>query len=78
MRENLKKVGKVLLHATFWVYVFSIQIAGKSIYQHAYGVLVDNPVVQAIDEEAYNLYSRVTRAVEIAFATKKVEKDEVL
>ncbi len=78
MRENLKKVGKVLLHAVFWVYVLSIQIAGKSLYQHAHGVLVENPVIAAIDEEAYNLYSRVTKAVDIAFATKSVEKDEVL
>jgi len=78
MREHFKTSGKVLLHAVFWVYVFSIQIAGKSIYQHAHGVLVDNPVVHAIDEEAYNLYARVTRAIDIAFTSKSLEKDEVL
>ncbi|RYZ60303.1 MAG: hypothetical protein EOP07_01290 [Proteobacteria bacterium] len=51
LKERLKKAGRVLLYGTIWVYVLSIPVGEKLLFDHAYDVLVENSVVNAIQRE---------------------------
>ncbi|MBC7661655.1 MAG: hypothetical protein H7249_18315 [Chitinophagaceae bacterium] len=50
-KERLKKLGRVLLYGTIWVYVLSIPVGEKLLFDHVYDVLVDNSVIHAIQRE---------------------------
>mgnify|MGYP007112287794 CR=1 FL=1 len=52
LKENAKKVGRVLGVGAIWVYVLSVPYEGRLLFDHAYDVLVDNKVVHAITREA--------------------------
>lgn len=51
MREKLKSLCKLALHGVIWVYVLSVPVNGQTLFSRAHGILVDNPVVAAIENQ---------------------------
>lgn len=79
MKENLKKLGKLVLTAVIWVFVFSVNIGGKPIFYHANEVLVQNQFVQDIDEEVSNFYFKLKMSLANAFdkSPDKAPKEKI-
>lgn len=72
-KERLKKVGRVLLYGTIWVYVLSIPIGEKLLFDHAYDVLVENSVVNAIHREVKSAWRDVKGKARSALADSENE-----
>jgi hypothetical protein len=60
MRDSLQSVLKLALHGVIWVFVLSIRIEGRTLFSHAHGILVNNPVVAAIE-------TQVSKGIRAAF-----------
>ncbi len=50
-KERAKKVGRTLLYGAIWVYVLSIPVGDRLLFDHAYDLMVDNSVVHTIQRE---------------------------
>lgn len=68
LKERLKKAGRVLLYGTIWVYVLSIPVGEKLLFDHAYDVLVENSVVNAIHREVKSAWRDVKGKARSALA----------
>ena len=78
MNDALKWVGKVLLQGVLWVFILSIRWNGHAtIYSSASEVLVQNTLVQTIDQELADLWSRASQAARLTF-NKAREDDKSL
>lgn len=76
MRDLIKKIVYWLIVASFWVFVLSINVQGRTVFSYANEALVQNRFVQAIDQEMGDLWFKLRETARITFqtATKKQEK----
>lgn len=74
MKDQLKKLGKILLHATFWIFLLSIRWEGRTLFSYGNEILVQNRVVRAIDSGLGDLWYKVSETARITFR-KLSEKD---
>ncbi len=73
IKEHLKKVGRVLLYGTIWVYVLSIPLGDRLLFDHAYDVLVENSIVNAIQRDAKTAWREVKNKARLALADTENE-----
>lgn len=75
IQDLIKWATKILLHMVVWVFILSIQWEGRSLYDRAYEVLVDNPLVDLVDEELNELWDKVSETAESTYAKLKKEEN---
>ncbi len=68
MNDFLKWCLKTTLIGAFWVFFLSITINGRSLFSYANGVLIQNSVVQYLDEELADLWSKITKTARVTFS----------
>ena len=57
MIQDMVKWGwKILLSLVCWVFLLSIRVDGETLFDKAHAVIVENPVVEAVDEELGELW----------------------
>ena len=67
MNEIIKWLGKLAIHAVFWIFVLSIRWDGRTLFSYGHDTLVQNSFVQAIDEELADLWYRLSETAEVTF-----------
>lgn len=67
MNDFLKWLGRTSLIAVFWVFVLSININDRPIFNYANDVLVQNSFVRMLDEELSSLWVKVVDTARITF-----------
>lgn len=78
MNDALKWIGKIGLHAVFWIFVLSIRWDGRTLFSYGNDTLVQNSFVQAFDEELADLWSRLSQTAKVTFNQQDVtEEDQV-
>ena len=60
---------RTALSAIIWIFVLSIEVQGRSLFSYANEYLVRNSLVQTIDDEIGNLWSRLSKTAEMAFSS---------
>ena len=75
MNEIIKWVLKFALYATFWVFLLSINFQGRTLFSYANETLVQNSVVQAVDEELADLWSRLKETARVTFSDDNREDE---
>jgi hypothetical protein len=76
MNDFVKWVGKILLHCIMWVFVLSVQWDGKSLFYYANETLVQNQLVQTVDEELGQLWSKLSRTAKMTFSESLPEEQK--
>lgn len=67
-------LGKTVLNLVFWVFVFSIPIANKPVFEYLQRVLVFNAPVRFLSQEWNGLWGLVSNKAKVAFTEKKEEE----
>ena len=67
MHYRMKKFGKYVLIFVVWIFCLSVRIGDKTIFDHAHGVLVENRIVSAIDQELSDLWHSIGRTARVAY-----------
>lgn len=75
MQERLKKAGRIALYAILWIFIFSIRIEGKMLFQYGHGVFVENRIVGAIDHQANLMWTRLVKTVKYSYHTMTGRED---
>jgi|GEM_PF-4162181 len=60
-------VLKITLQLIFWVFVLSIKINDRNLYDRAYDVIIDNELMHSIDEKATELWYNFSTSVKNSF-----------
>ena len=74
IQDLIKWLIKIFMHLVVWVFILSIQWDGRTLYDRAHEILVDNPLVDLVDEELKDLWDKVSATAESTYA--KLRKDE--
>lgn len=67
MNDIFKWIGKFLLQFVLWIFILSINLNGKTLFKHGNEFLVQNALVQSLDEELADLWSRVSETARLTF-----------
>jgi hypothetical protein len=67
-------LGKTLLNLVFWVFLFSIPIANKPIFEYLQRALVFNAPVRFLSQEWNGFWGLITEKAKVAFTEKKEEE----
>ena len=67
MHYRMKKLGRYVLIFIAWIFCLSVRIGDRTIFDHAHGVLVENRVVSAIDQELSDLWHSINRTARVAY-----------
>lgn len=74
MNDFVKWLLKFSFQAILWVFLLSIRVDGRPIFNYANEVFVQNQLVQTVDEELGDLYHRLSKTAKATF--NKTEPDE--
>lgn len=58
---------KLAFQLIFWVFVLSIRVNDRTLYDQAYDILIDNELVQSVDEKAADLWYTFSSTVRSSF-----------
>ncbi len=64
---RMKKFGRYVLIFVVWIFCLSVRVGDKTIFDHAHGVLVENRVVSAIDQELSDLWRSIGKTARVAY-----------
>ena len=79
LRDVIGWILKQTLQLIFWVFILSIRINDRTIYDSAYDVLIDNEIVESIDEKSSELWYTFKDSVSSSFnKLYKEKKDQTL
>ena len=67
MHYRVKKFGRYVLIFVAWIFCLSLRVGDKTIFDHARGVLVENRIVSAIDQELSELWHSIGKTARIAY-----------
>ncbi len=67
MHYRMKKFGRYVLIFVVWIFCLSVRVGDKTIFDHAHGVLVENRIVSAIDQELSDLWHSIGRTARVAY-----------
>ena len=67
MHYRMKKFGRYVLIFVAWIFCLSVRVGDKTIFDHAHGVLVENRIVSAIDQELGDLWHSIGRTARVAY-----------
>ncbi len=77
MNDMLKRLWRTLFTAVIWVFIFSINISGRSLFSYANETLVQNSLVRLIDQELTELFHKVYIATRQALRGDEDKKNTV-
>lgn len=67
MNDFFKWLARTLAIAVIWVFIFSINVKGQTIFHYANDVLVQNTLVRTIDSELSDLWGKAVTSVKLTF-----------
>ncbi|NRA44083.1 MAG: hypothetical protein HRU09_03895 [Oligoflexales bacterium] len=76
IQDLIKWLVKIFLHLVVWVFILSIQWEGRTLYDRAHEILVDNPLVDLVDEELKDLWDKVSATAASTYAKLKSEENK--
>ena len=59
IRDLLGWAVKTFLHMLFWLFVFSINLGDRTVYDRAYSTFIENSFVSSLEGEASALWNKV-------------------
>ena len=59
MMSLLKKVLTAILNGVIWVFILSVSVDNKRLFDHAHDIIVDNPVVAFADQQLASTWELV-------------------
>jgi hypothetical protein len=68
---------KIALQMVFWVFLLSIRWDGRTLFDRAHEILVDNSVVAEVDREASRIWARFQASVGEAIRSSKTTEDSM-
>ena len=68
MNDFFKWCSKILITGVFWVFFLSITISGRSLFSYANDIFVQNTLVQYVDEELADFWSKVKKTARVTFS----------
>ena len=74
MNDMLKWLLKVVFQAILWVFILSIRVEGRPVFNYANEVFVQNALVKTVDEELGDLWYRLSKTAKTTF--NKTEPDQ--
>ena len=77
MRYRIRWLTKYALIFMAWIFCLSVRVGDQRIFDHAHGVLVDNRIVYAIDQEISDLWQRISMTVRGAYARISGDEEEI-
>lgn len=78
MNDMIKWVFKVALQGIVWVFLLSISVNGRTLFEHAHQTLVQNTLVQTMDEELGDLWTKLSRTASATFSEKSKNDDKAM
>ncbi len=69
MNERLKKTGRIAMYAVLWIFILSIRVDGKTLFQYGHGIFVENRIVGAVDHQATLMWTRLVKTVRYSYHT---------
>ena len=69
-------VLKITFQLVFWVFILSIKVGDRNLYDRAYDVLIDNELMYSIDEKATELWYNFSTSVKDSFLKAYERKKE--
>jgi len=76
MSDTTKRSLRILGVGVIWVYVLSIRVGGQTLFGYANDILVQNPIVEAIDHTLADAVDSLANRVSTAFRSWKGTGDE--
>lgn len=76
INDFFKWLCKTTFIAVIWVFVFSINIKGKTIFSHSNEVLVQNQFVSMLDEELGRLWFKISETARLTFRSVSGQDEE--
>lgn len=67
LKDLITWILKLLFQLIFWVFVLSIRVNDRTLYDHSYDILIDNELVQSVDEKVEDLWYTFTSSVKDTF-----------
>ena len=67
MHYRMRKFSRYVLIFVAWIFCLSIRIGDQRIFDHAHGVLVENRIVHAVDQEISDLWHSIGRTAKVAY-----------
>ena len=77
MSYRIKRLTRYVLIFIAWIFCLSVRIGDQRIFDHAHGVLVDNRIVYAVDQEISDLWQRISMTVRGAYARISGNEEEI-
>lgn len=71
-------VMKALLSLVVWVFVLSVEIEDKMLFEHAHGFLVDNEIVTALKGQMNEIWEEVSQTAKKGIDNAPSSQKEVL
>jgi len=70
--------SKFIFYLIIWVFILSLRWEGRTLFDRAHEVIIENPLVELIDEELNDLWVRLSETARTTYADMKErrEKDE--
>jgi hypothetical protein len=78
MNDMIRMVGKFALQMVLWVFLLSISWGGRTIFERAHGVLVENSIVAAVDSELAGVWSRISETAKVTFSKGASDSSEAM
>lgn len=77
MNDIVKWISKVTLQGILWVFLLSITVSGRPLFDHAHSTLVQNALVQTVDEELSSLWDKLTKTAKVTFSEGQDDSEEM-
>lgn len=74
IKDLLTWIIKLAFQLIFWVFILSIRINDRTLFDQAYDILIDNELVQSVDEKAADLWYTFSDSVRNSFVKLYEEK----
>ncbi len=78
MNDFVKWILKVMFQAVLWVFILSIKVDSRPIFNYANEVFVQNTLVQTVDEEMGTLWSRLSKTAKATFNKTEVDQEKAM
>lgn len=67
LKDLLTWCMKIGFQLIFWVFILSIRVNDRTLYDRAYDILIDNELVQSVDEKVAELWYTFSNSVKNSF-----------
>lgn len=72
--ECIRWAFRVAFYLVLWVLILSFRWDGRTLFDRAHEIIVENPVANLIEEEAISLWDRMSEAARVTYASLQERK----